>query len=174
MNKIIVIGSSGSGKSTLSRQLSNILNIPVYHLDVLFWKPNWVMTTKDEQIDIQNSLLEKSYWIIDGNYTGIMEDRLQLADTIVFLNLPRRICYFRVFKRLFKNMGKTRPDMGNDCKERVTFTFLKYIWNYPKYRKPFLLDKFRKMEKEKKIFVLNSIKEINDFKTNLKQDNGSR
>ena len=168
MNKIIVIGSSGSGKSTLSRQLSNILNIPVYHLDVLFWKPNWVMTTKDEQIDIQNLLLEKSYWLIDGNYTGIMEDRLQLADTIIFLNLPRSICYFRVFKRLFTNMGKTRPDMGNDCKERVTFTFLKYIWNYPKYRKPFLLDKFRKMGKEKKIFVLNSIKEINDFKTNLK------
>lgn len=60
MNKIIIIGSSGSGKSTLSRQLSNILDIPVYHLDALFWKPNWIMTTKDEQIDIQKSLLEKS------------------------------------------------------------------------------------------------------------------
>ena len=57
MSKIIVIGSSGSGKSTLSRELSNILEIPVYHLDKLFWKPNWVMTTKDEQFKIQNSKL---------------------------------------------------------------------------------------------------------------------
>ncbi len=52
MSKIIVIGSSGSGKSTLSRELSHILEIPVYHLDKLFWKPNWVMTTKDEQFKI--------------------------------------------------------------------------------------------------------------------------
>ncbi|MBF0812831.1 DNA topology modulation protein [Staphylococcus saprophyticus] len=169
MNKIIVIGSSGSGKSTLSRQLSEILDIPVYHLDALFWKPNWVMTTKGEQIDIQKSLLEKRKWIIDGNYTGIMEDRLQLADTIIFLDLPRRICYYRVFKRLFKNRGKTRIDMGKDCKERITFTFLKYIWNYPKYRKQFLLDRFKEVKKYKDIFVLNSIKEINEFKIKIRQ-----
>jgi len=169
MNKIIVIGSSGSGKSTLSRQLSNILGIPVYHLDALFWKPNWVMSKEDEQIDIQNSLLERSEWIIDGNYTGILEDRLQLADTVVFLNLPRRICYYRVFKRLFKNRGKTRPDMGKDCKERITFTFLKYIWNYPKYRKPFLLDRFKEVEKHKDIYVLNSFEEIKEFKIKIKQ-----
>jgi adenylate kinase family enzyme len=43
MQKIIVIGSSGSGKSTFSRKLSRAMNIPVYHLDALFWKPNWHM-----------------------------------------------------------------------------------------------------------------------------------
>lgn len=168
MSKIIVIGSSGSGKSTLSRELSHILEIPVYHLDKLFWKPNWVMTTKDEQFKIQNSLLDKNEWIIDGNYTGILEERLLSADTIIFLNLPRRICYYRVFKRLLKNFGKTRIDMGKDCKERINLTFLKYIWNYPKYRKPFLLKKFRKLENEKKIFVLNSKKEIKEFKIKLR------
>ncbi|MDW8570488.1 DNA topology modulation protein [Staphylococcus shinii] len=168
MSKIIVIGSSGSGKSTLSRELSHMLEIPVYHLDKLFWKPNWVMTKKDEQFKIQNSLLDKNEWIIDGNYTGILEERLLSADTIIFLNLPRRICYYRVFKRLLKNFGKTRIDMGKDCKERINLTFLKYIWNYPKYRKPFLLKKFRKLENEKKIFVLNSKKEIKEFKIQLR------
>lgn len=168
MSKIIVIGSSGSGKSTLSRELSHMLEIPVYHLDKLFWKPNWVMTTKDEQFKIQNSLLDKNEWIIDGNYTGILKERLLSADTIIFLNLPRRICYYRVFKRLLKNFGKTRIDMGKDCKERINLTFLKYIWKYPKYRKPFLLKKFRKLENEKKIFVLNSKKEIKEFKIQLR------
>ncbi|WP_039068676.1 DNA topology modulation protein [Staphylococcus shinii] len=168
MSKIIVIGSSGSGKSTLSRELSHMLEIPVYHLDKFFWKPNWVMTTKDEQFKIQNSLLDKNEWIIDGNYTGILEERLLSADTIIFLNLPRRICYYRVFKRLLKNFGKTRIDMGKDCKERINLTFLKYIWNYPKYRKLFLLKKFRKLENEKKIFVLNSKKEIKEFKIQLR------
>lgn len=55
----MVIGSSGSGKSTLSRQLGHALDIPVFHLDVLFWKPNWVMTSSDEQKEIQKTLLQK-------------------------------------------------------------------------------------------------------------------
>lgn len=164
MNRIIVIGSSGSGKSTLSRKLSKSLDLPVYHLDALFWKPNWVMTEPDEQEKIQKSLLEKSDWIIDGNYTGILDERLKTADTVIFLDLPRRVCFYRVFKRLFQNLGKTRPDMGKDCKERISFTFLKYIWNYPKYRKPFLLKKFREVERDKNIFVLNSTKEVENFK----------
>ncbi len=117
---------------------------------------------------IQNSLLDENEWIIDGNYTGILEERLLSADTIIFFNSPRRICYYRVFKRLLKNFGKTRIDMGKDCKERINLTFLKYIWNYPKYRKPFLLKKFRKLENEKKIFVLNSKKEIKEFKIQLR------
>lgn len=112
----------------------------------------------------KKSLLEKSKWIIDGNYTAILEKRIEAADTIIFLNINRSICYYRVFKRLFKNIGKTRLDMGKGCKERINFTFLKYIWNYPKYRKPFVLEKFRKLENEKTIFELNNNKEIKNFK----------
>lgn len=164
MKKVIVIGSSGSGKSTFSRKLSERLNIPVYHLDQLFWKPNWVMSTEDEKITIQNSILEKNEWIIDGNYNGILEDRLQLADTVIFLNLPRRICYYRVFKRFFKYIGKTRIDMGEDCKEKISFTLLKFIWNYPKQRKPFLLNKLDEVKENKNIIILSSTKEINNFK----------
>ena len=34
---IILTGNRGAGKSTLSRKLSDKLNIPVYHLDKIFW-----------------------------------------------------------------------------------------------------------------------------------------
>ena len=37
MKKIIVIGPGGSGKSYFSKELSQILDIPVYHLDNIFW-----------------------------------------------------------------------------------------------------------------------------------------
>ena len=36
MKKIIVIGPGGSGKSYFSKELSKILDIPVYHLDNIF------------------------------------------------------------------------------------------------------------------------------------------
>ncbi len=37
MKRIIVIGCGGAGKSTFSRNISDKLNIPVYHLDKIFW-----------------------------------------------------------------------------------------------------------------------------------------
>jgi adenylate kinase family enzyme len=48
MKKILIIGSGGAGKSTLSRQLGNILNLEVIHLDSLYWHPGWVETPKPE------------------------------------------------------------------------------------------------------------------------------
>lgn len=49
MKKIMLIGSGGAGKSTLARKLGVKLGIDVYHLDTLFWKPNWESVPKDEQ-----------------------------------------------------------------------------------------------------------------------------
>ena len=41
MQRIIIIGCGGAGKSTLARKLGEVLDLPVVHLDQLFWKPNW-------------------------------------------------------------------------------------------------------------------------------------
>ena len=48
VDKIIVIGCGGAGKSTFSRKLSNKLDIPVYHLDKLFWNKGWIETPQKE------------------------------------------------------------------------------------------------------------------------------
>jgi adenylate kinase family enzyme len=87
MKKIILIGSGGSGKSTLARKLGDKLEIDVYHLDALFWKPNWEGAPKDEQRKVQNDLVKKEEWIIDGNYGGTMDIRLNAADTVIFLDI---------------------------------------------------------------------------------------
>lgn len=84
MKKIILIGSGGAGKSTFSRKLSNKLNIKVFHLDALMWKPHWEMTDRTYQIQIQKEIIEKDSWIIDGNYNGTMDMRIDASDTIFF------------------------------------------------------------------------------------------
>ena len=43
-----VIGANGAGKSTFSKKLSEILNIPVYHLDSIYWLPNWEHLAKEK------------------------------------------------------------------------------------------------------------------------------
>jgi len=165
INKIILIGSGGSGKSTLARRMGEKLNIEVHHLDLLFWKPGWVGVPKDEQRKIQKDLVEKGQWIIDGNYGGTMDIRLRAADTIIFIDMPRLLCVYRVFKRWFQYRNQTRPDMGAGT-EKVRLEFLKWVWNYPKKKKPQILEKLEELSDEKTLSFLDHHEEfVNFFKT---------
>ncbi|WML44591.1 DNA topology modulation protein [Neobacillus sp. PS3-40] len=163
MKKIVLIGSGGSGKSTLARQLGEKLKINIYHLDALFWKPNWVGVPRDEQIKVQNDLVKKDEWIIDGNYGGTMDIRLNAADTIIFLDISRTICVYRAFKRMLKYRNKTRPDMGEGCEERFSFEFFKWIWEYPKTKSPKILERLEQLSKEKEVIILKSTKDVENF-----------
>ena len=169
MNKIAIIGSGGSGKSTLARQMGEKLNIQVWHLDSLLWKPNWEPTTKEEQMTIQKKVMKQERWIVDGNYNGTMEMRLDAADTIIFLDQSRVICVYRVFKRMLKYRNKTRPDMKEGCTERLDFNFLKWIWDYPNTKKPLILDKLGKRHEEKNIFILSTRQEVVRFLERIKE-----
>ncbi|QUG42489.1 DNA topology modulation protein [Psychrobacillus sp. INOP01] len=163
MKKIALIGSGGSGKSTLARRLGKKLNIEVYHLDALFWKPNWTPTSKEEQIEVQNELVKKEEWIIDGNYNGTMDIRLNAVDTIIFVDINRVICIYRVFKRMVQYRGKSRPDMAEGVNERFDFDFLKWVWEYPKTKKPVVLKKLERLPNDKKVIILNSPREVQLF-----------
>lgn len=163
MKKIALIGSGGSGKSTLARQLGRKLNIQVYHLDALFWKPGWEPISKEEQRKVQNELVKKEEWIIDGNYNGTMDIRLSAADTIIFIDISRIRCIYRVFKRMSQFHGKSRPDMAEGVNERLDFHFLKWVWDYPKTKKPVVLKKLEQLPKDKKVIILNSPTEVQRF-----------
>ncbi|MCE4048858.1 DNA topology modulation protein [Bacillus sp. Au-Bac7] len=163
MKKIVLIGSGGSGKSTMARQLGEKLNLRVYHLDVLFWKPNWVGVPKNEQINIQVELVKEESWIIDGNYGGTMDIRLNAADTIIFLDISRWTCMFRMIKRILKYHHKTRPDMGEGCEERFSFAFFKWIWKYPHTKRPVILKSLEVLSKHKKVVIINTPKQVRLF-----------
>ncbi|EEK78761.1 Topology modulation protein [Bacillus cereus R309803] len=147
----------------MAKQLGNKLNIKVHHLDALFWKPNWEGVSKEEQRTVQNELVKEEHWIIDGNYGGTMDIRLKAADTIIFLDIHRTICVYRAFKRVIQYRNKTRPDMGAGCEERFDLPFFKWIWNYPKTKRPTILKGLGQLPKEKKVIVLKSPNEVREF-----------
>jgi adenylate kinase family enzyme len=163
MKKIVLVGSGGSGKSTLARQLGEILSIDVYHLDAIFWKPGWIATPKDEQKAVQEELVNRDSWIIDGNYGGTMTIRLEAADTIIFVDLSKWICIFRVLKRRFQYRNIKRTDMAEGCEERINFKFLRWVWDYPTKQKPKIVDNLRRLSKEKKVIVLRSRSDVREF-----------
>ena len=132
MERIMIIGCGGAGKSTLARQLGEKLNIPVVHLDKLFWKPGWVESAKEE-IDAKiMEELSKPQWIMDGNYNRTLPRRLRYCDTVIYLDFSRFACLMGVAKRIITTYGKVRPDMGEGCPERFDLDFLKWVWNFNK------------------------------------------
>ncbi|MCM3782394.1 DNA topology modulation protein [Neobacillus mesonae] len=167
MKKIMLIGSGGSGKSSLARQLGDVLGIEVYHLDALFWNPGWVAAPKEEQKRVQSELVNAESWIIDGNYGGTMDIRLQAADTIIFLDLSRWTCLYCVLKRRFQFHNKKRLDRAEGCEERISLHFLRWVWDYPEKQKPVIIEKLRRLSEEKEILILKSPKSVKQFLKNI-------
>lgn len=130
MERILIIGCGGAGKSTLARQLGEKLDLPVVHLDKLFWHPGWVESSKEEIDGKILTELNKPQWIIDGNYNRTLPKRMQYCDTIIYLDFSRLACLLGVLKRVITTHGKVRPDMGDGCPERFDLEFLKWVWNF--------------------------------------------
>ena len=167
MNKVIVAGvSAGAGKSTFAKNLGDRLNIPVHHLDSYFWKPGWIERDPEEFRDAQHQLVGGDAWIIEGNYASSMDIRLAEADTFIYLELPLRVCIYRVLKRWIQNYGKTRPDMAAGCAEKMDKAFLKFIVTTYAARKLAMRQRaidFQASGPNRKSIILQSQKQIDGF-----------
>ncbi|WP_257348498.1 DNA topology modulation protein [Pseudalkalibacillus decolorationis] len=163
MRKIAIIGCGGAGKSTFSRQLGKVLELEVFHLDKINWKPGWVETPREELRVIQEQLVKKESWIFDGNYGTTMDVRLNSADTIIFLDMSRLTCMYRIVKRRWMYHKKERPDIGEGCEEKLDLEFIRWVWNFRKNRRPQLLEKIASYKANKNVIILRSRKEVETF-----------
>ena len=170
MKKILILGSSGAGKSTLAKKMGKILNFKVIHLDYYFWKPGWIQTPREEWKQVQVELICKNKnFIIDGNFHSTIETRFPYADTIIYLDFNKYLCLFRALKRYFQHRNKARPDMNSGCKEKIDIAFIKWIWNFNKEIKPYLMNLIKNDSKNKEIFILKSDRDIKRFLSKIKQ-----
>jgi len=163
MKRALVIGSGGAGKSTFSRRLGERLGLEVIHLDVAHWRPGWVEPPKEEWRRTVEDLCARESWVMDGNYSGTLESRLAACDTVVFLDLPRVVCAWRVFKRWLTYRGVSRPDMAEGCHEQLDLKFLLWVWNYSKRTRPKVLALLEKHREGKRIVRLGSSAEAEEF-----------
>lgn len=170
MKKVLVIGSGGSGKTMFSKQLAARTGLPLIHLDQLFWRPGWDPTPDAEWDRRIADLAARDAWIMDGNYGRTMVPRMTAADTIIFLDLPRLLCTWRIVKRQIRYAGRSRPDSAPGCRERLTWEFVRWVWTYPRRRRPEVVARLQALRSTKNVVILKSQREVDDYLASLARD----
>ncbi len=165
MERIIIFGFSGGGKSTLARKMGEILGIEPTHFDRLHWLPNWVESTREYKREMIKPVLERDKWIIEGNYCHIYwQERLELADTVIFIDVNRFTCLWQAWKRSRVYKGKTRPDMGEGCTEKFDLEFAKWVFFKGRKKRLNYLETMKMLKDTgKNTYILKSKKDINKF-----------
>ena len=130
MQRIIIVGNSGSGKSTLARQMSEILEIPAVHADILMFFENqrWVARPRKEYRAKIFAAIAADKWIFDGAAgTSTLPQRIERCDTIIFFDFNRFFCLYRVIKRRIQIRKKPRPEVPKGCIDCIDLKFLKWV-----------------------------------------------
>src|SRR5262249_15381878 len=110
--------------------------VAAIQLDALYWQSGWVQTPSAEWRQVIAELLRRDAWIIDGNYSSTLALRLAACDTVIFLDIARLICLWRVLKRAILYRGRTRPDMAGGGRGKVDWGVIRWVWSYQRRTKP--------------------------------------
>lgn len=148
MQRVVILGPGGAGKSELARRIAARTGLPVTHLDVLFYRENWTPAPRADAVAQVAAVAATDRWIIDGNFLdgsfldGNFVDgsgadgRFARADTVIFLDLPRRICIRRVIHRFLRDRRRDRPDLPVGSREGFDPEGLRWIWHYRRRNRP--------------------------------------
>lgn len=167
MKRIFVTGNAGSGKSTLAREVSELLGIPYYSLDRIVWQTGWKKTPTEEKNHRIQQLTEKESWVIDG-VSSVAQIN---ADTVIFLDVPRRVSFWRVAKRNWRYLFRSRPELPPGCPEVLIIPALcKIIWNFPSKIRPGILERMEQLRDKQRHFHLNMKNDFTSLFVTLKRE----
>lgn len=147
MQRVSVVGNSGSGKSTLARALAARLGVAHVELDALVHLPGWEeLPTEELRRQVTERLDGSDGWVIDGNYRNRVGDLVRArADTVVWLDLPRRTVMRQVVGRTLRRVV-TRQELWNGNREPWSNLYSRdpmrnivlWAWtNHAKYRRQY-------------------------------------
>ncbi|MBD7917797.1 toxin [Cellulomonas sp. Sa3CUA2] len=116
--RVRVVGTSGAGKTTFARRLARTLDAPYVELDEVFWGPGWVKRDPDDARSDLRARTAGGRWVTDGNWESRLDGVLDDADTVVWLDYPRRTVMSRVVRRALRR-GLTREELWHGNRESL-------------------------------------------------------
>lgn len=162
MRKVIVIGCPGGGKSTFARKLHEKCGLPLYYLDMIWWRDDKSTISQIEFDAKLGEIMAQDSWIIDGNYNRTLEMRVKECDTVFFLDLPTEVCVEGITARV----GTEREDMPW-VEKTVDDEFLQFVLDFEKDSKPHILQTLEKYP-HKNVVVFRSRKEMDVYLDNVR------
>lgn len=142
MRRVSVVGVSGSGKTTVARRLAARLSAPHIELDAICHQPGWAALPADEFRSRVAAVAAGEAWVIDGNYSAVQPLVWQHADTVIWLDPPRRRFMPRIIWRTIRRV-MLREELWNGNRERLANllswdpeqSVISWAWHhYPVYR----------------------------------------
>lgn len=165
--RIMIFGIPGSGKSTFSLYLSDLLNLPVEHLDKSFFVENWIERDYEDFLRIQENFVNKDSWIIDGNATRSLEIRFKRADVALYFRFNRLLCLWRLFKRRI-NKNSRIFDRAEGCSEQIRWKLIRYLWGFNKRVEKSILH-LKEKYPHVQFYELRNNQDLEKFMKNLKK-----
>ena len=165
MKKVAVFGNAGGGKSTLSRNLAQLTGLPWISIDSLQYKPGGEAVSHEQFHTAHADLMHQDCWIADG--FGTMKtvwERLEVADTLVYLDMPILQHTWWITKRLLK--GIWVPPAGwpeNSPLLKGTFNSYRNMWLCHTKLTPRYRDYVSQAQGTKQVFHLRSPQDIARF-----------
>lgn len=141
MQRVVILGPGGAGKSRLAQSLGARRDLPVTHLDTIFWTEGWTAAPLEVSVPTLAAVVAEDRWVLDGNFLehASVDGRFARTDTVIFLDLPALLCAWRTLWRWMRDRHRRRPDLPDGCAESFDLDGLKWIAQYAKKDRPQVL-----------------------------------
>jgi adenylate kinase family enzyme len=169
MRRVVVFGTTGSGKSWLAERLATLHGLRVIELDKLNWGPDW----QPAPLELLRHRVEREIrdgdWIVVGNYDSVRDLTWRAADTLVWLDLPFPLVFWRLLWRTVRRAITKENLWGTGNTESLVRTFFTrqsiLLWairTHERNRRRFTVDT-EFLGKDKTIVRLTSARAVERF-----------
>ncbi|MCW3476324.1 P-loop NTPase family protein [Limobrevibacterium gyesilva] len=125
--RICIMGPSNSGKSTLAEAIGRARDLPSVHLDQLYHLPNtqWEPRPEAEFIALHDEAILRPRWVMDGNYSRCLPQRVERATGFILLDIPTLTGLLRYLRRSW--FERDRPGALAGGRDSVKWEMIHHI-----------------------------------------------
>lgn len=128
-SRICIYGPSNSGKSTLAEAIAHRRGWPAIHLDQLRHLPgtDWQPRPLEAFVALHDAAIADEAWVIDGNYSVCLPQRLQRATGVILLDVATPTSLFRYLRRSLRRSGQPRAGALEGGRDSIQWAMLRHI-----------------------------------------------
>jgi hypothetical protein len=154
VQRVVILGRGASGKSTLAEELGAHTDLPVVHLDDIFWNSSLEPMPSEAWAAAQDEFVQRRAWIAEGDLGpyDVLDVRLRAADTVVLLDFSLLRCAWRAIRR-----SRERAD------------FWHWLWSYRRHWRPRILGAAQAAAPRAEVHILRTPRAVRRFLADVRR-----